>query len=128
MVHPEDMEAVRRANVAARAGNAPYRIDHRIVWRDGSVRWVHQRADVQRDPQGRPVRMLGVVQDITAHKEVEGILRDRVTQTRRTAEQLSSLIHSSAVAINALDLDGRILAVEPRLRAALRLAGGRGPR
>jgi PAS domain S-box-containing protein len=122
MVHPEDMEAVRRASVAARAGNAPYRIDHRIVWRDGSVRWVHQRAEVQRDPQGRPVRMLGVVQDITAHKEVEDILRDRVTQTRRTAEQLSSLIHSSAVAINALDLDGRILMWNP---ASERLFGWR---
>ena len=122
MVHPEDVETVRRASGAAQAGTAPYRLDHRIVWRDGTVRWVHQRAEVQRDPQGRPVRMLGVVQDITDHKEVEDILRDRVTQTRQTAEQLRNLIHSSAVAINVLDLEGRILMWNP---AAERLFGWR---
>jgi PAS domain S-box-containing protein len=83
---------------------------------------VHQQAEVQRDPQGRPLRMLGVVQDITDHKEVEEILRDRVTETRQTAEQLRNLIHSSAVAINVLDLEGRILMWNP---AAERLFGWR---
>ena len=122
MIHPEDVGAVRQARQAALAGSAPYLTDYRIVWGDGTVRWVHQRAQVQRDPQGVAVRMLGVVQDITDHKEVERILRDRETQTRETADQLRSLIHSSPVAINVLDLEARIVMWNP---AAERLFGWR---
>jgi PAS domain S-box-containing protein len=48
-----------------------YKIEHRIVWPDGTVRWVSETGDVVRDQAGRAIRMLGVVQDITERKRAE---------------------------------------------------------
>lgn len=76
MVHPEDREMVRQASALAMSAGESYRIDHRIIRPDGSVRWVHERAAVLRDQPGTSVRMLGVVQDITERKRTEQLLRD----------------------------------------------------
>ena len=71
LVHPEDRDAVARASRAALAGKRAYDLEHRIVRRDGQVRWVHEQADVERDSAGQPVRMVGVVQDVTEHRRLE---------------------------------------------------------
>ena len=67
-VHPDDLPAVDAAREAAFASGEPMRIDHRIVRPDGAVRWVHERADVVRDAEGRTERLIGVVQDIRPRK------------------------------------------------------------
>lgn len=70
-VHPDDLEIVRDAGRAAIAGEKLYSVDHRIIRPDGSVRWVHEQADVVRDAQGRATSIVGVVQDITERKTSE---------------------------------------------------------
>ena len=73
-VHPDDRAAVRAASDAAIDG-LPYDVEHRVVRPDGGVRWVHERAAILRDPQGRPLRMVGTVQDITERRLLEDQLR-----------------------------------------------------
>jgi hypothetical protein len=63
-IHPEDREKVLKALGKALVGAEPFNIAHRIVWPDGAVRSVHGKAEVSFDG-GRPVRVLGSVQDIT---------------------------------------------------------------
>ncbi|OLC46087.1 MAG: hypothetical protein AUH43_14675 [Acidobacteria bacterium 13_1_40CM_65_14] len=75
MVHPDDREAVRAASDAAQHDRVPYDIEHRIVRGDGTIRWVHEQADVIRDSEGRAVRMVGTVQDITERRLLEEQLR-----------------------------------------------------
>ena len=74
-VHPADRESVRAAGRATADEGRAYDIDHRIVRRDGSVRWVHEKADVVRDGHGRVVRLIGTVQDITDRRLLEDQLR-----------------------------------------------------
>ncbi|HEV8346477.1 MAG TPA: PAS domain-containing protein [Vicinamibacterales bacterium] len=74
-VHPDDRDAVRAASRAAKRDGAPYDIEHRIVRGDGTVRWVHEQADVVRDGEGRAARMVGTVQDITERRLLEEQLR-----------------------------------------------------
>jgi PAS domain S-box-containing protein len=74
-VHPEDRAAVIRAVKEARASGKPYRADHRIIRPDGSERLVQQRAKVITDNQGRAVRMVGTIQDITEVRHLEDQLR-----------------------------------------------------
>jgi PAS domain S-box-containing protein len=74
-VHTDDREAVRTAAAAAIAEGKPYDIVHRIIKTDGSVRWVHEKADVVRDAAGRPARMIGTVQDVTEIRQLEEQLR-----------------------------------------------------
>jgi PAS domain-containing protein len=64
-IHPEDRQKVVRALGRALVGKEPYSIDHRIVWPDGSVRLIHGEAAVTFDQTGRPLSMLGTVQDVT---------------------------------------------------------------
>ena len=75
MVHPDDYDAVRAAAKAVLNENAPCDVMHRIVRADGTVRWVHERADFIRDADGRTVRIVGTVQDITERRLLEEQLR-----------------------------------------------------
>ncbi|MBI3490738.1 MAG: PAS domain-containing protein [Acidobacteria bacterium] len=74
-VHEDDRDAVRAASRAAITEGHPYDVEHRIVRPDGTVRWVHEQADIARDPQGRALRMVGVVQDITDRRQLEDQFR-----------------------------------------------------
>jgi signal transduction histidine kinase len=74
-VHPDDRDVVTAATRTASENCQPYDVEHRIVLRDGRVRWVHERANVLCDPQGRPLRMVGTVQDITDRRQLEEQLR-----------------------------------------------------
>lgn len=67
-VHPDDRPLVIEAVNNCVVLGDDYDIEHRVVWPDGSVRWMHERGDVLRDESGNPTRMLGVVEDITPHK------------------------------------------------------------
>ena len=75
LVHPDDRAGVAAVRDAAVAGGRPLDIEHRVVRSDGSLRWVHERAEVVQDPQGRPLRLVGTVQDITERRLLEDQLR-----------------------------------------------------
>ncbi len=66
-IHPEDRDPVLAALGAAQAGT-PYDMEHRILV-DGQIKWVRERAEVNRDPDGELLRVNGTVQDITADKQ-----------------------------------------------------------
>ena len=69
-VHPNDLAVVQSTAEGAIRNGTPYDIEHRIVTRSGQVRWVHERADIERREDGRAVRMIGTVQDITDRREL----------------------------------------------------------
>jgi two-component system sensor histidine kinase UhpB len=84
LTHPEDRERVSRAVDEALAGGARYDVKYRAIRPDGEIRWLHSLGDVDRDAAGRPVRMSGIVQDITERKRAE-------EEMKRTAEELRNL-------------------------------------
>ena len=75
-VDPRDRDAVAAMSNAAVREGAEYDIEHRICRADGEVRWVQERAVVERDGEGRPIRLVGTVQDITERKLAEVRLRE----------------------------------------------------
>ena len=84
-VHPEDRQFVDAQVRAALEQTHPYSIDHRIVRPDGSVRYVHEQAEVLCNEEGQPVKMLGTVQDITERKQAEEELRRSNTDLEQFA-------------------------------------------
>jgi PAS domain S-box-containing protein len=79
-VHPDDRQAVIDAVGACVERDVPYEIEHRVVWPDGTVRWLLERGAVQRDAEGNPLQMIGVVQDIDDRKRAELTLAVRTQQ------------------------------------------------
>lgn len=101
-VHPEDRDFVAESVRRAIEGGENYKLDHRIVLPNGEVRVVHEQAEVERAPDGRPVGMLGAVQDVTE-------LRAAETASRRNLEMFAAMLRISPEAIVVTCRRGRIL-------------------
>jgi PAS domain S-box-containing protein len=89
-IHPDDRQAVIDAVAACVERDVPYEIEHRVVWPDGTVRWLLERGAVVRNAEGKPLSMLGVVQDIDDRKRAEMALAERERQLRE-AQTLASI-------------------------------------
>ncbi|SMC20356.1 PAS domain S-box-containing protein [Andreprevotia lacus DSM 23236] len=75
-VHPDDLPATEASLMAAVAGTGVYDPVFRVVRADGSVRHIQAGAQVERDAQGRALRVTGINRDITTQLEVETTLRE----------------------------------------------------
>lgn len=69
-IHPEDRERVR-ANAANAANGGSHDQVFRIIRRDGTERWVHDRGFPVRDERGNIVRIAGLADDITEQRKLE---------------------------------------------------------
>jgi PAS domain S-box-containing protein len=89
-VYPEDRSLLEGRIQLALTSDIPYEVEHRILWPDGSIRWLAGKGRVYRTPDGKPVRIAGTVMDVTQRKqgdlEREQLLHDL---ERRTAEMES---------------------------------------
>src|SRR5208282_693401 len=74
-VHPEDRGMVAAAVTDAKVSGAPFRAEFRIVRPDGVVRWVSASGRFYNASNGDPVRMLGLVVDMSEHKRADDRFR-----------------------------------------------------
>jgi PAS domain S-box-containing protein len=86
MIHPDDRATFRDAIGAALEGGDGFSLEFRVIWPDGSVHWTHGAGRLVRDASGRPVRMLGTGQDITARRQAEADRGRLVDEERRAGE------------------------------------------
>ena len=75
LVHAEDREPLLASARAAIAAENRFETDLRISRSDGTARWVHARADIVRDADGRALRLIGTIQDVTDRRQLEDQLR-----------------------------------------------------
>ncbi len=76
-VHPDDRPVIDEAVRAAHASGDRFDVEYRIITPSGEECWVHDRAEYWRDSGGEPVRVFGVLQDITERKRAELSLQSR---------------------------------------------------
>jgi|CXWL01.1.fsa_nt_gi PAS domain S-box-containing protein len=109
-LHPDDREAVAANIQAALEGaDVPYRHNARVLHADGSYRWVSVIGRVlERDEQGKPSRLLGVMMDITEMKRAEETVRER-------EELFSSAFEHAPIGMALVSPDGRWLRVNGAL-------------
>jgi diguanylate cyclase (GGDEF)-like protein/PAS domain S-box-containing protein len=74
-LHPDDFDLVCAAVQSAFDHDTSFDLDHRVVSASRGIRTVHAQAKVFRDVNGKPVRMVGTVQDITERKRMENLLK-----------------------------------------------------
>ena len=85
-VHPDDREAVWKALSDARQSHQPYAAEFRVLWPDGTVRWIAAKGKFYYSRDGEPQRMLGTGADITDQKRMEEALRESEERLRLAAE------------------------------------------
>jgi len=103
-VHPDDRRQVEEAvNRALAKPGTDYSIDHRVIHPDGSERIVHERGEVVFDSDGKPVRMIGTVHDITEQKKLEReILHCSTDEQRRIGQELHDGLGQELTGLNYL--------------------------
>ncbi len=103
LVHPEDIiRAVQNINESIENGRG-YAIEIRMRTKSGGWRWILSRGMmVERDAEGRPVRMVGTHSDITERKRVEEELQN-------SRSLLLAITEGTTDAIYAKDIQGRYL-------------------
>ena len=93
-VHPDDRARVNQAVQAALQGELdPYDIEHRVIWQDGSEHIVHERAVVERDEQGSPLRMIGTTQDITGYRRAQEQLAQTNAAWTHALDQFDDVVY-----------------------------------
>ncbi|MDD5057352.1 MAG: ATP-binding protein [Sideroxydans sp.] len=106
-VHPADQSVLEACMRESMSHGLPFSLDHRILQPDGAVRYVHERAEVMRDKQGRAILMWGTMHDITAQKIAEEKIRklndeleERVQQrTQQLLEAQEELVRKEKLAV-----------------------------
>ena len=102
-VHPDDRAMVEAAVDEAIANHTQYSIDHRIIMPGGGERIVHEESQILYDEvTGKPLKMFGIVQDITERRHVETALRESQARWRSMAENIPDIIMT-------LDREGTVL-------------------
>jgi two-component system sensor kinase FixL len=86
MVHPADRARWQQARNELESGVRSMDIEYRIIHPDGSLRYVHHIAQTTRSPDGRALRQVGTLHDITDRRRAEDEARqmqDRIVHFGR---------------------------------------------
>jgi len=76
-IHPEDRAAMQAAMERALREAGSYHISYRIRRPDGEMRWVMDRGQVERNPAGKALRVIGVLLNVGAFRAASPPRRSR---------------------------------------------------
>jgi len=101
-VHGEDRPRVREALETARATGERFEQSFRVQRPDGTLMHLDSLAVTYRGPQDEPLRMVGVVIDVTRQRQAEEALR-------KSEERFRDLFVDAPLPYQSLDEDGNLL-------------------
>jgi PAS domain S-box-containing protein len=105
-LHPEDRDRAVEVWARFRREGGTFEAEYRLLAGDGRPRWVHDRAVLLLDDDGRASLIQGVIVDVTARREAEEALR-------RSEERLRLMANNATDAVFAYDMDRRLVFANP---------------
>jgi PAS domain S-box-containing protein len=98
MIHEEDRPAVLAQVARIAKGEVPGPLEHRIIHKDGDVRWLRNVPVPRRDPEGRLVSYNGLISDITDRKRAEEALTTEHNLLRTLIDNLPDCVYAKDTA------------------------------
>jgi len=103
-VHPDDLPQVVELIRRGMAERTFQKAEYRVIWPDGSLHWILGQGRAYYNDEGRAIRMLGAIQDITERKRAEEALRQSEYRRRAVLDTIPDPAWLK-------DKEGRVLAV-----------------
>lgn len=107
-LHPGDLERVQQCIATTLEKDTPCEQDYRIIHADGSLHYVRGIGILERDTDGKPLRMTGSLQDISSQKQAILALEESERKYRAVLEYASDGILISTIDGQLLDANQRI--------------------
>jgi diguanylate cyclase (GGDEF)-like protein/PAS domain S-box-containing protein len=107
-VHPDDRAALRRAFAGWRGSRVDNATEHRLLMKDGSIKWLHTIGRTLFDAHGQATTLHGTLQDITVRR-----LGDEKLQFANSL--LTAQMEAAPDGILVANADGRVIAFNQRL-------------
>ncbi len=85
-IHPDDRSQVEQSLLNALKHHTDYEREYRVIYPDGTLHWLIGKGCAIYDAEGEPIRMLGVILDITDRKQAQQKLELQAVITRNMAE------------------------------------------
>lgn len=108
-LHPADADETLQSIKQAQQTNSNYALKHRIVLRNGDIRYIHSETKYEFDTTGKPIGLYGVIHDITEQKKQQQAIR-------QSEADLSAIIENTDAFIYSLDTSFRYVRFNNRLK------------
>jgi PAS domain S-box-containing protein len=118
-VHPDDIDALNAASENAVKNDSIFSIDHRIILRDNTIKWVHEQGETNYDDKGNPIQLIGIVQDITERKQAE----NEIVQLNTELEERVR-VRTEQLQVANKEMEAFTYSVSHDLRSPLRIIDG----
>ncbi len=105
-IHPDDREMVAKAYENSLQTKQNYEITHRLLMKDGRIKYVQEQCETYFDENGNPLRSIGAVQDITKLKQAE-------TSLAQSEARLQSIIQNEPECVKIMDENAHLLYMNP---------------
>jgi PAS domain S-box-containing protein len=119
-VHPDDVEALREAVDSGLRSEGRYAVQYRMIRPDdGRLRWMQGAGVLALDEEGRPLRLIGVIRDITESKDEEEHREVLLAELDHRVKNVLAAVQSLAAqsARKTTSTDGFLAAFAGRLKA-----------
>ena len=100
-IHPEDRERVRTKLLSAAVDGTMVEHSWRIVWPDGTIRWLESQGRAMRRESDGTVRLFGTTKDVTARRAAEDALVQANAALAETAANAEALAREAKAASRA---------------------------
>lgn len=107
-IHPEDKKRVNRAYLKSVENKEPYHIVHRIITKNGILKYVEERCEHILDEQQNIIRSIGTIQDITRHKKTKLELRKSQKNYQSILENMQDTYYRSNINGELILLSGGV--------------------
>ncbi len=115
MIHESDRDMAAAESAKSVTDRREYDVEYRVIRLDGQMIWVAATGRGLWDAQGKLVRMLGVVQDITARKQAEQARAELSRKVEHQTRIFDAILSTTPDFAYLLDRQGRFLFANRRL-------------
>ena len=96
VIHPEDVEKIKKAYLDSLENKTEYNFFFRLVFPDGTTKYVNEKGKTEYNNEGKPVLSMGIVQDITQirKKELTQVALFKISDAANSDKSLKELYGS----------------------------------